>query len=203
MEYDLERLQLAARNYDRLQTLPWAFVGGMLLLCGSIQWLGGGPVTRILSQQTCWAAGVFVYLYSWVTAKQFYERKYGTVFAKPVEFSESMAQLRGITILALGVLCIFIIPAYFPSLVNRIWLIVGAFLIRAELHKDFLAQRIVAGVIFVGLSVAPLLHWVTQEQLTQGMENIVSGVALLIIGLADYWVLVRSLPAAKPEESRG
>jgi hypothetical protein len=207
MEYNTERLRFAARNYGRLQNLEWAIIGLIFLLLGCVNWFGGPAVRgrEGLHSPIKWAFLVVILALSYISSKipKFYREKYGTVSTKAAETIEFADTVRRIGILALGVLCIFIIPAYFPSLVNRFWLVVGACLIGAEFQRDFMVHRIVAGLIFLGLSAAPLLHWATNEQLAQGMKDIVSGLALIVIGLGDHWVLVRSLPPVKAQESHG
>jgi FtsH-binding integral membrane protein len=202
MTRDLERLQFAARNYARLQKLPWAVVGGIMALVGSIQWLSGAAARNL-------TLPCFVFTYAFVygtvrkSTNRFYAERYGTVSATAVEISEFARLLRTIGIMAIGVLLVFIIPAYFPSQVDTLWLVVGACLIGAEFRRDFLVHRIAAGMVLLGLSIAPVLHWASSEQLAHGLELIVSGVALVIVGLGDHWVLVHSLPSIEAEESHG
>lgn len=199
---DMERLQFAARNYARLQKLPWAVVGGVMALVGSIQWLSG-TAARNLTLSCFIVAYSLAYGVVSKRTTRFYAERYGTVSAAPVQISEFAGLLRTIGIMAIGVLLVFIIPAYFPSQVDGLWLVVGACLIGAEFRKDFLVHRIAAGMVLLGLSIAPALHWASSDQLAHGLELIVSGAALVIVGLGDHWVLVHSLPSIEAEESHG
>jgi hypothetical protein len=199
---DLRRLQFAARNYARLQKLPWAVVGGVMALVGSFQWLSGAAA-RNLTLSCFLVAYALVYGVVSKSTNRFYVERYGTVAATPVEISEFARLLRTVGIMALGILVVFIIPAYFPSQVNALWLVVGSCLIGAEFRRDCLMHRIAAGFVLLGLSIAPVLHWASSEQLTHGLELIVSGVALVIVGLGDHWVLVHSLPPIEAGESHG
>jgi hypothetical protein len=199
---DMERLQFASRNYARLQKLPWAVVGGVMALVGSIQWLSG-TAARNLTMSCFIVAYSLAYGVVSKRTTRFYTERYGTVSAAPVQISDFAGLLRTIGIMAIGVLLVFIIPAYFPSHVDALWLVVGACLIGAEFRKDFLVHRIAAGIVLLGLSITPALHWASSEQLAHGLELIVSGAALVIVGLGDHWVLVHSLPSIEAEESHG
>ena len=202
MARDLRRLQFAARNYARLQKLPWAVVGGVMALVGSFQWLSGAAA-RNLTLPCLLVAYALAYGVVSKSTNRFYAERYGTVSATPVEISEFARLLRTVGIMAIGILLVFIIPAYFPSQVNALWLVVGSCLIGAEFRRDFLLHRIAAGLVLLGLSIAPVLHWASSEQLAHGLELIVSGFALVIVGLGDHWVLVHSLPPIGAGENHG
>jgi hypothetical protein len=128
MTRDLGRLQFAARNYARLQKLPWAAVGGVMAVVGSIQWLSGVAARNLTLLCFVFAYSLVYGVVSKRTAR-FYAERYGTVSAAPVEISEFARLLRTVGIMAIGILLIFIIPAYFPSQVNTLWLVVGSCLI--------------------------------------------------------------------------
>ena len=173
-----------------------------MAVVGSIQWLSGAAARNLTLLCFVFAYSLVYGVVSKRTAR-FYAERYGTVSAAPVEISEFARLLRTVGIMAIGILLIFIIPAYFPSQVNTLWLVVGSCLIGSEFHRDCLIHRIVAGLVLLGLSIAPVLHWAGSEQLAHGLELIVSGVALVIVGLGDHWVLVHSLPSIEAEESHG
>lgn len=173
-----------------------------MALVGSIQWLSGFAARNLTSSCFIFAYAL-VYGFGRERISRFYAERYGTVSAAPAQISEFAGLLRTIGILAIGVLLVFIIPAYFPSQVDTLWLVVGACLIGAELRRDFLVHRIAAGMVLLGLSIAPVLHWASSEQFAHGLELIVSGIALVIVGLGDHWVLVHNLPSIETEESHG
>lgn len=173
-----------------------------MALVGSMQWLSGAAARNLTLPCFVFAYSLFYEVVRKRTSR-FYAERYGTVSAAPVQISELAGLLRTIGIIAIGVLQVFIIPAYFPSQVDTLWLVVGACLIGAEFRRDFLVHRIAAGMVLLGLSIAPVLHWASSEQLAHGMELIVSGLALVVIGLGDHWMLVHSLPPIEAGESHG
>ena len=202
MQYDLEHLQFVARNYSKLRSLPWAVVGITFLALGLLQW-NGYVLTEFRHKVTFLCVAGPICVCSFVLARRFYRSRFGTTAFSPFPLPESVRWLIMPAFFVYVILHVFIVPAYFPKLIDPFLLLIGFLLIIAEFQKGFLVHRIIAGLLLAGVSVAPMFHWVPTEQFDRALGSIMIGAALLLIGIADYWVLVRSLPRVETGESHG
>lgn len=209
MVRDMDRMRYVAANYERLQGLLTAVIGLFLLGTGMLElvpWWAPGSIVPLLLDLAFFGALIALYLKAW----SYYKRTIGQVRYNVVSRRDWLVGAAVLFYLA----AIFVLPdrgqpVYWSQLLLGLMLFVLMWPERR--HR---AYYLVVAASIAASSFLPLLGILpepTRDAIiyhnaldpARIVPRITVGLGLVIVGLLDHVLLIRSLPpASKHEASR-
>lgn len=197
---DLQRVRYVTKNYRELQGLRLAPLGLFLLLWGTIRWLGAP--TWLTDSPVPFLLALIVGLFSNKIMESYYQSRFGYVEPDP---ERTRRERRWSMIGPLVAFMAIVLDEALQLQEIVVWLLwmtpVLAYMFIVEWpHRRFTIHRIIAGLFLVGVNALPLLGITRLSSYTLGLITI--GLMLVIIGLIDHLLLVRTFKPV-PEDTNG
>lgn len=197
---DTQRVQYVARNYQDLQGLRYAPLGLFLLLWGTLRWLEAP--TWLTDSPLPFLLVLLLGIPSYKIIGGYYEHRFGRV--EP-DSERTRRERRWSFVAPFVVLSAIVLDEVLqlPKVMGwLIWMtpvLVSMFLFDWP-NRRFTIHRIIAVLLFLGLSLLPLLGITEWNIYTLFLITI--GLMLFIIGILDHLLLVHTLKPV-PEEDDG
>lgn len=196
MDDNMKRLASTTRNFWHLQGLHGVAIGMALIIASILELTGVVTGWHINTAFSLLISFTVIVVSPMV--RRYYSKRFGTVIppAKQdrrwrvisvlagavlgaVMILDGTGPLRGLPFVPFGVAC---------GLLLLLW--------------GFSPRRhyIVLGLLVIGFSLLPAFHLVVRQQVRHGGVLLLVGLVLMLGGVIDHGILLRSLPPLRPEE---